>query len=101
MKSDIRIEKDSMGEVEVPATARYGAQTQRAVNNFTIGSERMPPVFIKALLLIKMAAARVNCSLGYLDEEKTELPPIGTYKQVFDLLISQQPGHLYLFLLVR
>ena len=69
MKKDTRIEKDSMGEVEVPARARYGPQTQRAVNNFTIGREPMPESFIRALLLIKMSAALANSRIGCLDAE--------------------------------
>ena len=63
-----RIEKDSMGELQVPADAMYGAQTQRAVNNFPISGLTMPREFIRALGLIKVTAANVNHSLGYLDE---------------------------------
>lgn len=59
-----RIERDSMGELAVPAQALYGAQTQRAVENFTIGGRVMPESFVRALLLIKQAAARANASLG-------------------------------------
>ncbi|WP_309304485.1 class II fumarate hydratase [Shewanella sp. FJAT-52076] len=63
---DSRIEKDSMGEVIVPAGALYGAQTQRALNNFAIGGQPMPKAFIETLLLIKAAAARANSQLGVL-----------------------------------
>ena len=66
--TDFRIEKDSMGELKVPADALYGAQTQRAVNNFPISGLKMPREFIRALGLIKESAANVNHSLGYLDE---------------------------------
>jgi len=62
-----RIEKDSLGEVRVPAGALYGAQTQRAVENFTISGLRMPRAFIHALGLIKQSAAAVNKDLGLLD----------------------------------
>jgi fumarate hydratase class II len=65
---DFRIEKDSLGEVRVPAGALYGAQTQRAVDNFRISDLRMPRAFIRALAMIKGAAARVNHELGLLDE---------------------------------
>jgi fumarate hydratase class II len=65
--SDYRIEKDSMGEVKVPATAYYGAQTQRAVLNFPISGLRMPRPFIRAMGLIKKAAAETNLELGRLD----------------------------------
>ncbi len=67
-KKKVRIEKDSMGEVEVPASARYGAQTQRAVDNFPISGLTMPRAFIRALGLIKGAAATANRDLGLLDD---------------------------------
>ena len=62
-EQDYRIEKDSMGEVRVPADALYGAQTQRAVENFPISGLRFPRTFVKALGLIKRAAAAVNQDL--------------------------------------
>ena len=62
-----RIERDSMGPVEVPADAYYGGQTMRAVQNFPISSLRFPRAFIKALGQIKLAAAQVNVELGLLD----------------------------------
>ena len=62
-----RTERDSMGELEVPADALYGAQTQRAVNNFPVSGQRMPEPFIRALVLIKLAAARVNGSLQCIE----------------------------------
>ncbi|WP_315808939.1 class II fumarate hydratase FumC [Pseudomonas sp. C9-3] len=67
--TDSRIERDSMGELEVPVAALYGAQTQRAVNNFPVSGQRMPRPFIRALLLAKAAAARANVSLEQLDAE--------------------------------
>jgi fumarate hydratase class II len=67
MKS--REEKDSMGTVLVPKEAYYGAQTQRAVENFDISSLRFPSSFIRALGLIKKHAARVNCELQLIDSE--------------------------------
>ncbi|MGC3872915.1 class II fumarate hydratase [Halomonas sp. GXIMD04776] len=66
--SDTRIERDSMGELEVPARALYGAQTQRAVNNFPISGQPMPAAFIQAIARIKLAAAQVNQDLELLDE---------------------------------
>ncbi len=62
-----RIERDSMGEMEVPAEAYYGASTRRAQLNFPISDLRFPRSFIRALALIKLAAARVNHGLGLLD----------------------------------
>jgi len=64
--SDYRIERDSMGELKVPADALYGAQTQRAVDNFPISGLPMPREFIRALGLIKSAAAQANMDLGHL-----------------------------------
>ncbi len=69
---ETRIERDSMGELEVPADALYAAQTQRAVNNFPISGLTMPREFIRALGLIKGCAARVNADLGELDQSKAD-----------------------------
>ena len=66
--SEYRIEKDSMGELQVPAEAAYGAQTQRAVDNFPISGITMPESFIQALGLVKQACANANHDLGTLDE---------------------------------
>lgn len=67
---EYRIEKDSMGEMRVPADALYGAQTQRAVENFPISGYQFPRSFIRALALIKAAAAHVNADLELLDRAK-------------------------------
>jgi fumarate hydratase class II len=64
-----RIEKDSMGELEVPADALWGAQTQRAVNNFPISGIPMPRQFIAALGLVKWAAAGANAELGLINTD--------------------------------
>ncbi|CCU73550.1 class II fumarate hydratase [Thalassolituus oleivorans] len=69
MASATRIEHDSMGDLEVPAHALYGAQTQRAINNFNISQQTMPSTFIRALLQVKMAAAEANRQLDQLDVE--------------------------------
>ena len=65
-----RIERDSMGEVSVPADALFGAQTQRAIDNFGIPGRAMPAVFIHCLALIKSAAAQANRDCGSLDDER-------------------------------
>ena len=65
-----RIEKDSLGEVLVPADALYGPQTQRAVNNFPVSGRPMPGPFLEALALIKQAAAAANAELGQLCRER-------------------------------
>ncbi len=67
-EQEFRIERDSLGEVRVPADALWGAQTQRAVENFPISGIRFPRSFIRALGLIKYAAAKANLELGLLDE---------------------------------
>ncbi|HSE88914.1 MAG TPA: class II fumarate hydratase [Candidatus Binatia bacterium] len=64
-----RVERDSMGEVKVPKSAYYGAQTQRAVENFPISGIGFPPRFIRALAVIKHAAASVNQESGLLDSK--------------------------------
>ncbi len=66
-----RVEKDSMGEMSVPAAALYGASTQRAVLNFPISGQRFSRPFIRALGLIKWAAAQANADLGLLDTHRS------------------------------
>ena len=73
MALETRIEKDSMGEMSVPASAYWGAQTQRAVENFPISGYRFGRRFIRALGLIKQSAAKVNRDLGKLEPERVEL----------------------------
>ncbi len=73
MSDDFRLEKDSMGEMRVPADALYGAQTARAVENFPISNLRFPRRFIAALATVKWAAAAVNTELGDLDGIKADL----------------------------
>ncbi|HLK11546.1 MAG TPA: class II fumarate hydratase [Candidatus Binatia bacterium] len=70
--ADTRIERDSMGEMVVPANAYYGAQTARAVENFPISGLRFPRSFIRALGTIKAACARVNQRLGLLDARRAD-----------------------------
>ncbi len=72
MAQAYRIERDSLGEVRVPADALYGAQTQRAVENFPVSGLRFPRRFIEALGIVKLAAARANRELGLLPPEKAE-----------------------------
>src|SRR3954447_8936851 len=68
----VRIERDTMGEVEVPATALWGAQTQRAVQNFPISGIRVDPGVVRALAAVKASAARVNGRLGVLPADVAE-----------------------------
>ena len=70
--NEFRIEKDSMGDVKVPANAYYGAQTQRAVANFPISGQHLPKKLIHALGLVKVAAAIANHDLGKLKRDIAE-----------------------------
>jgi len=70
--SEMRTERDSMGEVQVPADAYYGAQTQRAVENFPVSGITMPMMFIHALAQVKAACADANLSLKLIDKNKAE-----------------------------
>ncbi|MFO0665877.1 MAG: class II fumarate hydratase [Polyangiaceae bacterium] len=66
----VRVEKDTFGPIEVPAHRLWGAQTQRSLHHFRISNERMPDVLIRALVLAKKAASRVNAAAGELPEER-------------------------------
>lgn len=68
----VRIEKDSLGEVEVPADKYWGAQTQRSLENFKIGGDRFPREMIRALGILKKCAAMTNWKLGLLPESKAK-----------------------------
>ena len=70
---EYRIESDSMGEIKVPANKYYGAQTARSLMNFEIGGERFPRELIRALGILKKAAALVNEDVGWLPSEKAKL----------------------------
>ncbi len=86
---DYRIEKDSMGEMQVPASSYYGAQTQRAVLNFPISDLRVPRAFIRAIGLIKKAAAETNRELGLLAPPIAE-PIIAAANEVIDGKLDSQ-----------
>ena len=91
-----RIEKDTMGEIQVPADKLWGAQTQRSRDNFEIGWELMPDEVIQALAIIKKAAALVNHELGNLDADKSQAIvaacdeiSAGKLRQHFPLMVWQ------------
>ncbi|WP_419798804.1 MAG: class II fumarate hydratase [Terasakiella sp.] len=69
-KTEMRVERDSIGEIEVPAQRYWGAQTQRCLSNFDIGWEGLPPVLIRAFAFQKMAAAQANMNVDVLDERR-------------------------------
>src|SRR6266852_9608597 len=82
-----RIEKDTFGEIEVPANVYWGAQTQRSLQNFKISNERMPPGLIVALAQVKRACAQVNLDLKLLEEAKAR-----AIMQAADEVISGKLG---------
>src|SRR5690242_3677410 len=92
----MRKETDSLGDVMVPADKYYGAQTQRSLENFLIGQEKMPLEIIYALAIVKKASAIVNCELGLLPEEKKKVISTvcdeiltGKLNDHFDLVVWQ------------
>ena len=70
---EVRIESDSMGPIEVPADHYWGAQTERSLHHFAIGTETMPAALLSAFGVLKLASAQVNHALGKLDDEKAAL----------------------------
>ncbi|MDX5437038.1 MAG: class II fumarate hydratase, partial [Pontibacter sp.] len=69
----VRVEKDTMGPIEVPADKYWGAQTQRSRENFTIGGQRMPQEVIEAFAILKKSAAQANAELGVLAQDKADI----------------------------
>jgi fumarate hydratase, class II len=94
-KKGTRIEKDSMGEMEVPAGAYYGASTQRAVLNFPISGQPLPRRFIRALGLVKRAAAQTNLELGLLARRRARAIAAAAQQVVDGELDDQFPIDVY------
>jgi fumarate hydratase class II len=84
----VRIESDSMGQIEVPANHYWGAQTERSLHHFDIGDDKMPVELIRAFAILKKAAALVNRDLGKLSEETTEL----IVKAADEVIAGKHPG---------
>ncbi len=70
---EYRLERDSIGEIKVPKNAYWGAQTQRSLQNFKIGTEKMPKELIHAYAILKKCVAEVNYKVGVLPQEKKNL----------------------------
>ncbi len=87
--ANTRTETDSIGEIEVPADAYWGAQTQRSLQNFDIGTEKMPGPLVRALGIQKKAAAQVNMALGVMDE-KTGHAIVSAADEVIDGTLAGQ-----------
>jgi fumarate hydratase class II len=92
---EVRLERDSMGEMEVPADAYYGASTQRAVLNFPISGQPFPRRFIRALGLIKKAAAETNSELGLLSQRRARAIARAANEVVDGKLDTQFPIDVY------
>ena len=82
---EYRVERDTMGEINVPKTAKWGAQTQRSLENFKIGEEKMPRDVIYAFAILKKGAALANAELGVLEQEKADV-----IAEVADEIVSGQ-----------
>src|SRR6266478_7259294 len=91
MRTSFRVERDSMGEIKVPADALWGAQTQRAVQNFPISGLAMPRPFIGALGLVKQAAARANRELKLLEPKVAQAVEVaaGVHDEQFPIDVFQ------------
>ncbi|KEO96567.1 fumarate hydratase [Erythrobacter litoralis] len=87
----VRIETDSLGEVSVPADAHWGAQTQRSLANFAIGTETMPAPLVRALGIQKLSAARANMELGVLDAKLGEAIVTAAREVIDGTLAAQFP----------
>jgi fumarate hydratase class II len=87
--TDYRIEKDSLGEVKVPKDVYWGAQTQRAIENFPISGETFEPGFIRALGIIKKSAAKANGELGFLEEKTVNSIVLAADEVISGELIDQ------------
>ncbi len=92
---DMRIESDSMGEIEVPNSWYGGAQTRRSTINFDIGRETMPPEVIRAMGILKKGAAEANHELGKLDEEKYKLIVQAANEVIEGKLNHHFPVHIW------
>src|SRR4029077_19894505 len=91
----MRVERDSMGEIEVPADAYYGASTQRAVLNFPISGQAFPRRFIQALGMIKKAAAQTNRELGLLARRRSRAITAAAQEVIDGKLDDQFPIDIY------
>ena len=94
-KEKMRIETDSMGEIEVPAKQLWGAQTQRSLHHFSIGDDLMPLEVIWAFGILKKAAALTNHKLGKLDKEKAELICAAADQIITGDLFAEFPLHVW------
>jgi fumarate hydratase class II len=93
--TDVRIESDSMGMIEVPANHYWGAQTERSLHHFAIGHETMPPALIRAFGILKFASAQVNRDLGKLDTERATLIERAAREVIDGVLADEFPLRIW------
>src|SRR5512142_87568 len=93
--SGTRMESDSLGEIAVPADRYWGAGTQRSLRYFAIGDDLMPPEVIRALALVKQAAAQANLELGKLPEDKARFILQATGEVIAGRLDDHFPLHVW------
>jgi fumarate hydratase class II len=93
--SDVRIESDTMGTIEVPADHYLGAQTERSLHHFAISHETMPPALIRAFGVLKLASAQVNHALGKLDQERASLIERAALEVIDGKLMGEFPLRIW------
>ena len=93
--SDVRIESDTMGTIEVPAEHYWGAQTERSLHHFAISDETMPPALIKAFGILKFASAQVNHALGKLDSARAALIEQASREVIDGVLVNEFPLRIW------
>ncbi len=93
--SNVRIESDTMGTIEVPANRYWGAQTQRSLHHFEISTETMPIALIRAFGVLKLASAQVNAALGKLAPEKAQLIERAAREVIEDKLHAEFPLRIW------
>jgi fumarate hydratase, class II len=93
--TDVRIESDSMGMIEVPANHYWGAQTERSLHHFAIGHETMPPALIRAFGILKFASAQVNRDLGKLDTARAALIEQAAREVIDGVLADEFPLRIW------
>ena len=93
--TDVRIESDTMGEIEVPADHYWGAQTERSLHHFAISDETMPPALIKAFGILKFASAQVNHALGKLDSDRAALIEQASREVIDGVLADEFPLRIW------
>src|ERR1700691_5978023 len=93
--TDVRVESDSMGSIDVPADHYWGAQTERSLHHFAISRETMPPAVITAFGVLKLASAKVNKDLGKLDSEKAALIERAASEVIDGVLANEFPLRIW------